>query len=77
MTERNLMTTLDEGRTSTWRLPLRSALTMLLRASFYYTSNNHPQNNVSHPYPSPQRGHVGDAMVDETYENGNANHGGL
>ena len=35
MTERNLMTTLDEGRTSTWRLPLRSALTMELRASFY------------------------------------------
>lgn len=29
MTLRNLTTTLDEGRISTWRLPRRSALTML------------------------------------------------
>jgi hypothetical protein len=28
MTLRNLTTTLDEGRISTWRLPRRSALTM-------------------------------------------------
>jgi len=34
MTLRNLTVTLDDGRTSTWRLPLRSALTMLFRASF-------------------------------------------
>ena len=33
MTCRNLMTTLDEGRTSTWRLPRFSALVRLRRAS--------------------------------------------
>lgn len=35
ITLRNLMTTFDEGRIRTWRLPRRSALTMLTRASFY------------------------------------------
>jgi hypothetical protein len=30
----NLTMTLDEGRISTWRLPRRSALTMLFRQSF-------------------------------------------
>lgn len=29
------MMTLDEGRINTWRLPRRSALTMLFRQSFY------------------------------------------
>ena len=34
MTDKNLMTTLEEGRTSTWRFPRFSALTMLVRQSF-------------------------------------------
>src|SRR6266576_2644302 len=34
MTLRNLTTTLEEGLIRTWRLPRRSALTMLLRQSF-------------------------------------------
>ena len=38
MTLRNLTTTFDEGRMRTWRLPRRSALTMLTRASFYDVS---------------------------------------
>ena len=35
MTLKNLTTTLEEGRMSTWRLPRRSALTMLFKQSFW------------------------------------------
>ncbi len=38
MTLKNLTTTLDEGRMRTWRLPRRSALTILFRQSFYLLS---------------------------------------
>jgi hypothetical protein len=34
MTLKNLTTTFEEGRMSTWRLPRRSALTMLFKQSF-------------------------------------------